>query len=175
MKNSYLIPDMFRICPQTGEVLEEQARLRTVTDWPDEASDMVSPRNAYISFQVIVRLGSADLSEIRIEADVVAGQHDRIACEEFVYFTQWYHKVKGRYYLDALVPLGDEAQSFAAVSRRNAVPSQAFAAVWVDLFIPADTQAGDYLGAIRVRPAPTRKPMNSGSRFSRRPFRTSRL
>lgn len=154
MKNSYLIHDLIRICPQSGQVLEEQARVRTLAELAEQPLNLISPRNAYVSFQLIVRLGRGTVSNILIEADTVTGEQDAIAAREFDFYTEWYHYVEDRYYPDALVPLaaGDsEALSLAAVTKRNAIPEQAYAAVWVDLFVPANIRAGDYRGAIRVR------------------------
>jgi hypothetical protein len=153
MNNSFLIHDMIRICPQTGQVLEEQSRIRSLTDLVEGSMDLVSPRNAYVSFQIIVRLEGTALSEMQIKAEAVKGEYGEIASGEFVFYAEWYHRVKDRYYPDALVPLADgssQALSLAEVTKLNDVPDQVFAAVWVDLFIPADVRAGDYYGAIHV-------------------------
>ncbi|MDG0792527.1 hypothetical protein OMP38_17840 [Cohnella ginsengisoli] len=153
MSSSYLIHDMVRVCPQTGEVLEEQARIRSLAELAEVSSNPVSPRNAYVSFQLIVRLDDAGPSAIRFEADPLRGEQGEIGAGEFVFYAQWYHRVQGRYYPDALVPLdgGDAGpRTLAAISAANDVEGQAYVAVWVDLFVPAGVHAGDYRGAVRV-------------------------
>ncbi|MDI4648251.1 glycoside hydrolase domain-containing protein [Cohnella hashimotonis] len=153
MSSSYLIHDMVRVCPQTGEVLEEQARAGSLAELAEVSSNPASPRNAYLSFQLIVRLDDAGPSAIRFEVDPLRGEHDEIGAGEFVFFAQWYHRVKGRYYPDALVPLdgGDAGpRTLSAISAANEVEGQAYAAVWVDLFVPAGVRPGDYRGALRA-------------------------
>lgn len=153
MNNSYFIHDRLRICPQTGQVLEEGARVRSLSELQEASADLVSPRNAYVSFQVIVPLGEAGVPEMRFKAEAVKGEHDEIPPVEFVFYAEWFHQVQGRYYPDALVPLAEGSsptRSFAAITTLNAVPGQRFAVVWVDLFIPADIRAGQYRGSIQV-------------------------
>jgi hypothetical protein len=153
MNNSYLLHDMIRICPQTGQVLEEEARSRSLAEWNEATLNLISPRNAYVSFQVVVRLEGASAAELQVKADPVKGGHDEISPDEFTYYVEWYHQVKGRYYPDALVPLagnGAKPLSIARVTKLNAIPNQAYAAVWVDLFVPAGIRTGDYEGTIRV-------------------------
>ncbi|HZG58841.1 hypothetical protein [Paenibacillus sp.] len=153
MKNSYLIPDTIRICPQTGDVLEAQARIRSLADLTEASASLVSPRNAYVSFQIAVRLEGMTGSSFRIRADAMKGTHDVIAGSEFAFYAEWYHRVKGRYYPDALVPLAVDApeeRTLASITLRNAVPDRSFAVLWVDLFVPAAIRAGEYAGAIHV-------------------------
>lgn len=153
MKNSFVIPDMIRICPQTGDVLEQYALIRSLADLPEVPASLVSPRNAYVSFQIAVRLDRAADPSFSIRADAVKGEQGEIAAGEFTFYAEWYHRVQGRYYPDALVPLASgepEARTLASITNRNAVPDQAFAVLWVDLFIPPGIRAGEYTGAVHV-------------------------
>ncbi|MHA6484675.1 hypothetical protein ACX1C1_22530 [Paenibacillus sp. strain BS8-2] len=153
MKNSYLLPDMIRICPQTGDVLEQHARIRSLADLSEASASLVSPRNAYVSFQIALRLDGAPDSSFSVRADALSGERGAIPGEEFTFYAEWYHRVQGKYYPDALVPLAieePEARTLASITQRNAVPDQAFAVLWVDLFIPSDVHAGEYTGAIHV-------------------------
>jgi hypothetical protein len=154
MKNSLLIHDMIRICPQTGEVLEEQARHKSVSELQAGSLTLVSPRNGYVSFQVIIRLKDAAASNIHITAEALKGELSEISAAEYSLYAQWYHLVKNRYYPDALVPLteaGSPVRTLASVTEQNAVPEQEYSAVWIDLFIPSDILPGEYQGTVRVQ------------------------
>ncbi|WP_219639681.1 glycoside hydrolase domain-containing protein [Cohnella sp. CFH 77786] len=153
MMNSFLIPDRIRICPQTGDVLEPQARIRSLADLTETSASLVSPRNAYVSFQIAVRVDGMANLPFSVRADALQGERGEIAGDAFSFYAEWYHRVQGRYYPDALVPLAAEApeeRTLASITSRNAVPDQAFAVLWVDLFIPPDIRPGDYTGAIHV-------------------------
>jgi hypothetical protein len=154
MKNSLLIHDMIRICPQTGEVLEEQARHRSLSDLQENALVLVSPRNGYISFQIIIALADSQASDVHIKAEALKGDLDVFSAADYSIYAQWYHQVKGRYYPDALVPLtgdGSPVRTLASVTKQNTVPGQSFTAVWVDLFIPANIRPGEYQGILNVQ------------------------
>lgn len=156
MKNSYLLPDMIRICPQTGDVLEQHARIRTLAELSEASASLVSPRNAYVSFQIAVRLDGALDHSFSVRADALSGDGGEVPAEEFTFYAEWYHRIQGKYYPDALVPLAIEEpveRTFASITHRNAVPDQAYAVLWVDLFIPAGVRAGEYAGAIHVTAA----------------------
>jgi len=153
MSNSYLIRDMIRICPQTGDVLEEESKIRSSGELRRETLELVSPRNAYVSFQIVLRLDDAAGADARIHAEPLRGEQGELAPDAFTYFAEWYHVIKERYYPDALVPLSEgdaPARTLPAIVARNAVPNQAYAAIWVDLFLPAAIGAGIYRGAIHV-------------------------
>ncbi|WP_135550223.1 glycoside hydrolase domain-containing protein [Paenibacillus cymbidii] len=153
MSNSYLIHDMIRICPQTGEVLEKEARVGSPGELRKNPQALLSPRNAYVSFQIILRLGGGSIEDIRIQAESVKGERGEIPAAEFTFYTQWFHRIQGRYCPDALVPL-EEGQSsrlsLASVTGMNAIEGQSYAAVWADLFVPRDVKPGDYHGTLRV-------------------------
>lgn len=153
MSSSYLIHDLIRICPQTGAALEEESRTRSLPEPGAPFGELTTPRNAYVSFQIVVKLGDAGAQGLRIEAEALKGEQGEIGAGEFEWYAQWYHRIKGRYYPDALVPLdqeGDGPRSLSQVVARNGVENQAYAAVWVDLFVPSAAQAGRYRGALRV-------------------------
>lgn len=154
MKHSWIIHDMIRVCPQTGKAIEEEldcGRDLVLHDTPFAA---VTPRNAYISLQVILRLGPDDPAPIRIEAVSLQGEHGGIIdTAEYAYYVQWFHHVRGKYIPDGLIPWGAGCTGNDPVnwmSELNAVPNQSYAAVWVDLFIPANTQPGNYSGLVHV-------------------------
>src|SRR4051794_22407214 len=103
MKNSLVIHDMIRICPQTGKVLEEQARHQSLSDLQEAALILVSPRNGYVSFQVIIALDESQASNVYIKAEALKGELNEISAAEYTLYAQWYHKVNEQYYPDALV------------------------------------------------------------------------
>jgi len=154
MADSMLIHNMIRICPQSGDVLEEEARIRALAELRETPLALTSPRNAYVSFQIIVDLNGGHAADLSIEAEPLQGDRDAIAAAEYTFYAQWYHHIDGKYYPDALVPLtegGASVRTLGEVTGLNAVPGQAYAACWVDLFVPADIHPGEYKGAVRVR------------------------
>ncbi|WJH37056.1 DUF4091 domain-containing protein [Paenibacillus sp. CC-CFT747] len=153
MSNCYLIHDMIRICPQTGEVLEQEARVRSLEGLKQDSLALISPRNAYVSFQIILRLDGGSIGDVRIRSEAVQGEYGEIPAAEFSFYSQWFHRIQGRYYPDALVPLEEGPSSrltLAAVTGLNAIEGQTYAAVWVDLFIPEGIRPGDYEGRLHV-------------------------
>jgi hypothetical protein len=144
---------MIRICPQTGEVLEAETKARAPGEGSGAPLELVTPRNAYASFQLALRLDGSDLANVRIYADPLRGERDELGPDAFSFYVEWYHVINGRYYPDALVPLSEgnaPLRTLQAITARNAVPNQAYAAIWVDVFLPAGIGAGEYRGAIHV-------------------------
>lgn len=149
MQNSWLVPDMLRICPQSGSVLEQEADTRDILK-PMRSVAIVSPRNAYVSFQVVVRVEHSGSPSCDFTAGAL--QHDNgevIEREEYRFFAEWYHQIGGAYYPDALVPC-ESGQVFQQITERNAVPKQRFAVLWVDLFVPRSAAPGTYKGEVRI-------------------------
>ncbi|MEF3308033.1 DUF4091 domain-containing protein [Paenibacillus sp. GYB004] len=155
MKRSWLITDMLRVCPQSGQTLETEEELRNRPIFVDRPFRSVSPRNAYVSFQIILDMTADGPEEIDILPESLRGEGDAgISAEEYTPYVQWYHLIGKRYYPDGLVPWGQgktAGSPLASVSRLNAVPRQQYAGIWMDLFVPADTAPGEYSGTITVR------------------------
>lgn len=148
---------MIRICPQTGDVIEQEARQKSIRETPSESPlSLSSPRNAYVSFQVVVMsTASAAFAPTLSVEDLKSVRGQRIDREEFQCYVQWYHVIQGKYVPDALVPLGTKKaparSTMDEVMRLNSVPDQKYAAVWVDLFVPGTIDPGIYRGALTVR------------------------
>lgn len=153
MTISRLIHDMIRICPQSGEVIEYEGGSRSMTVFSQETLQLVSPRNAYVSFQLIVPYTQEVMQAFDIVPGSLVGEQGEIAAGEYALYVQWYHRIQGRYIPDALIPWKAGSTSerpLASVAERNAVPDQNFAALWLDLFIPADTPPGSYTGHLEI-------------------------
>jgi hypothetical protein len=157
MKQSWMIHDMIRICPQTGSILETEVDDIFKPVLLDEPLVLVTPRNAYLSMQIIVRTNKDDTDEISIYADPLLAvniEFNQIAATDYTYYVQWYHHIESKYVPDGLIPwkAGRTAVNpVKQISQLNDIPNQAYAAIWVDLFIPADTVTGDYMGNLYVR------------------------
>jgi hypothetical protein len=156
MRTSWLIHDMIRICPQSGRVIEQDSRLRSVFETEGVPLRLTSPRNAYVSFQAVFELGDAGTAPTVVFEDLT-GETDRIGREEYVSYLQWYHEMEGRYIPDALVPWlqahSAPDRSFPELVRLNAVPDQRFGALWIDLFVPKAIKPGQYKGGIAITAA----------------------
>lgn len=161
MRHSWIIHDMMRICPQTGAILEQEVEkppLGWKTPTPEPAYRIVTPRNAYASFQLIVELKPGKAIDIGITAEPFHGKTPAEALHqpEYAWHQEWYHQIENRYLPDALVPVGqghapDLDVRLKKLLQRNAVPDQSYAAIWVDLFVPEGLVPGEYEGVVRVR------------------------
>jgi hypothetical protein len=154
MKHSWIVHDMVRICPQTGNIIENEAALKSITDISEDVYSTVSPRNAYVSFQIAINVNTIYAQETDIFTDALEGEDEQISSSMYNLFVQWYHQIQGEYIPDALIPWGEGSTSprpFAFSLNLNEVPDQGFGAVWVDLFIPADVKPGEYRGAVYVK------------------------
>jgi hypothetical protein len=154
VKMSWLVHDMIRICPQTGKMLEKEAELKSIADVKDEVYFTVSPRNAYVSFQIVMQVDGVNAEEIDVNLGALEGRDDQISSSMYAMFVEWYHQIQGDYIPDALVPWGEGCTSPHPLSfaiRHNQVPDQAYSAVWVDLFIPSEVKPGEYRGFVFVK------------------------
>lgn len=155
MTHSWLVSDMIRICPQSGQTLETEGDLHNRPALVERPYRTTSPRNAYVSFQIVLNTAANGGSGIDISPEVLRGREGaEIAEEEYELYVQWYHLIGDRYYPDGLIPWGEghlANNELASAARLNEVPGQRYAGVWVDLFVPADTVPGEYTGVIEVR------------------------
>ncbi|WP_127584595.1 glycoside hydrolase domain-containing protein [Paenibacillus koleovorans] len=156
MSHSWLVTDMIRVCPQNGQTLETEGDLQDRPILTDRHLQAVSPRNAYLSFQIVLRTsGDFDLDDLDISPESLQGVGGaEIPAEEYELYVEWYHRIGDRYIPDALIPCKQASvsgNSIASISRQNAIPGQQYAAVWVDLFVPADATPGEYTGTIAIR------------------------
>ncbi len=154
MRNSWLIHDMIRICPQTGNVLETEV-VHNLKETPEiESLHLISPRNAYVSFQIIVQLNKGDSKEVDFYPEALRSEEDVISASEYNLFVQWYHWVEGNYVPDGLVPWKSGStinNPFSMPTKLNAIQDQAYGAIWVDLFVPPDVKPGAYRGTLFVK------------------------
>lgn len=112
---------------------------------------LAAGRNGFASCQILVGpLGRAD-------AVTVAGKHltgpdkRRLAPSQWDVYVQWYHHENGAWYPDALIPQAVTGGSTPDLRRDNGVRGQKYAGFWLDLFVPADQQPGDYAGKVTVQ------------------------
>ena len=100
---------------------------------------LVSPRNGWVSLRLIIE-GRGDFT--------VRGDVDGAECD---LFREFYHKLKDEeaWFPDGLVPVENGA-AWTVPALDNECPIQTVQGVWVDLFVPRDTQVGTHTGRLAV-------------------------
>ena len=132
-----------------------------------------APANATVAFQLIVRKGKdrARLDGVKVAVTDLAGPNGRkIAARPNVQcFRVWYVRSQPKppeapggqvadtaarpvaWHGDACLPLREPfADSFAVPAVDNAVEGQTRQAVWVDVYVPKGTPAGNYTGKVKL-------------------------
>lgn len=122
-------------------------------------------RNEYEPFQIVVRAGGNGLSNVNMEVgdlrdedgQVISRQHLTFYREHYIAVTKPSPRSKegaGRY-PDALIPFLNPIDGKPVTGARFAaapfnVPPNANQPVWVDVFVPKETPAGNYSGKLTV-------------------------
>ncbi|MDF2652447.1 MAG: hypothetical protein K0Q73_8252, partial [Paenibacillus sp.] len=152
MQKSWLIDDMIRICPQTGNVIEEESRHKSIYEHEDIVLRMTSPRNAYVSLQLIVKLELLSEADPVIELGPLRSDDIESPADYDVYM-QWYHVLNGRFIPDALVPFQPYSNQpqVKQICHLNAIPDQSYTTFWIDMFVPRETQPGNYEGDLLIK------------------------
>ncbi len=143
----YLIKDHFRIDGLTGEVIEKEFSGDCVKH--GKSIVLESARNEYVSFQVVFDTKGQKISKVNIDYSDLRGV-GTISRNEYETYIEWFHKVNGKYIPDALIPYGKTNLEFKVPLDEEYLRNQRVGALWVDLFIPEETQPGYYGGKIKV-------------------------
>src|SRR5271157_3172561 len=138
---------------------------------PQEAALAAAPvsikaaRNEYEPFQVVVRAGSNGLRGVNVEISDLRGEPGRtLSREHIALFREHYVRVTKAspktkegvgWYPDALIPFVSPADGRPLAGGRFAsapfdVAPDSNQPVWVDVFVPGDTPAGEYSGTVKV-------------------------
>lgn len=145
--NIYLIKDYYRIDCMTGEIVEkgyEQGFKKF-----DKRIDITSARNQFVSFQIIFDSEGERLSNMSVDFSDLKGP-STIPNSEYKAYIEWYHNIEGSFVPDMLVPLGETELEFRIPLSEKYLKNQRIGALWVDLFIAREIEAGQYTGTITV-------------------------
>lgn len=122
-------------------------------------------RNEYEPFQLVVRAGSNGLSRVNVEISDLRGEGGHVISqqsltlyrEHYVSVTNPSPKSKegAGQYPDALIPFLNPIDGMAVTNARFVavpfnVPPNANQPIWVDVFVPKDTLAGNYSGMLTI-------------------------
>ncbi|UCH36231.1 MAG: DUF4091 domain-containing protein [Armatimonadota bacterium] len=128
------------------------------------AVGITAARNEYEPFRIIVRAGAAPLSDVTVLASPLTGPAGALAAENIALFREHYVNIfepshrstaPPGWYPDALIPFVDPVDgSELAGAMYDAAPFDVDAdtnqGVWADVYVPADTAAGQYAGTVTV-------------------------
>jgi len=112
---------------------------------------LVAGRAQHVSFQLLV--GPVQRGRtISVSAGALSGPgRARLGPGQFDVFVEWYHRIGGKWYPDALVPQEVSGGSTDAFRKKVGLKRPTFAGFWVDLFVPAGAKPGGYSGCLSVR------------------------
>ena len=172
------VGDMVKVDPVTGWILcEGEGYARDAADptglWDagNKTLRLTAAANEVVACQLILGKAEKDLTNVKVSVGGLAGPAGRIAADPNIQaFRMWYvPTVSGRrravgpgeldrlvtrasgWHGDACLPLeAPFADSFNIPAADNDIPGQRNQAVWLDLYVPRGTRAGEYQGAVTV-------------------------
>ena len=113
---------------------------------------LVAARGAPASFQLLVGPVKSGRQALVACGPLSGPGGARLAPAQGDVFVEWYHRIDGQWWPDALVPQELAGGSTPALRKQMGLPGSArFAGFWVDLHVPADARPGVYSGAVTVR------------------------
>ncbi len=185
----FVLPEMVKLDPVSGAILADgesyQLRpelLRKNPVW-DAARGMIhlpAAANEVVAFQVVLNAKADKLSNARVSlSDLTAPGGKKIAAGNAECYRLWYVQAGGRprravgpgdmdetearpsnWQAEVCLPLKEPFEAgFDLPAADNKVPGQKFQSVWVDLYVPRGTAAGDYAGKVTVSADGVEKPV----------------
>lgn len=174
-----VVPGKIQVDPLTGAVqLDQEAyspgeKYRQDNRvWRDRQVTLCSAANEVVALQLVLG-GAANVKNIRVSAGELAGANGaKIAATNFDFYRLWYvhagnavpvpvgpgdfetdrkRNLPPMWHGDACLPLAkpfEETFDFPPVD--NKIEGQKFQSVWVDLYVPRGTAAGEYTGKITI-------------------------
>ena len=162
----WVIDDTDKVNPVTGNLLSEgsdiyngraasQGRNRVRNSVWDAATNtirLVSGRNEFVSFQIVIEKRHDDLHKIFVNTTDLFGPGERISADSSIrLFKELYLSYQGAWYPDALVPFEIAGITpFDLPDPSALVSGQRTQAVWVDIYVPHGLPPGTYTGEIMV-------------------------
>ncbi|KPK79003.1 MAG: hypothetical protein AMJ81_13980, partial [Phycisphaerae bacterium SM23_33] len=164
----FAVSDMVKVDPVTGWLMldadeyraEDTAGPNPVWDAAAKTVYLTAAANEAAAFQLILnKLGQA-LTDVRVSVGDLTGPGGRkIPADPNVQcFRLWYvsagrarRAMDSSWYGEVCLPLRQPFdESLAIPAADNKVPGQGYQSVWVDVYVPCGTAAGDYKGIITV-------------------------
>jgi len=131
---------------------------------PEKLVSIKAARNEHEPFQLVITADSGPLYRVNVSVSDLTSGGNTIASDNITLYREtflnvtrksqyWAHPILGiiRVTPDALVPFKDPYGSTATPGVPFDVPSGENQPVWVDVYVPSDTIAGHYIGAITVK------------------------
>jgi|GEM_PF-2010490 len=162
----WALDDTDKVHPITGNLLSEgrevyngvrpsQGNYRdhnSVWDASKQTIRLAAGRNEFVSFQVVIEKGRADLHKLFVSATDLFGSKDRISADRNVrLFKELYMPLDGSWYPDALLPFEIAgATPLELPDSTGPVRGQRAQAIWVDIYVPRDLAVDTYSGQIMV-------------------------
>lgn len=156
----WAIPELWKIDPRTGAVLEAPAGDHRAGNpvWDAAASTvrLRGARNEFVAFQVAVEGKDLAGVQVKVAKPLFAGNRLPAVFERtgaIQLYREWFvpddrQKSEPRgWYPDPLVPL---TGPFDVPARDNAIPGQTVQPVFVDVYIPHDARPGRHAGELLV-------------------------
>jgi len=156
----------------TGSGADDYKKANVVWDAGANAISLTACRNEVVGAQLFIeRLGSA-LTNVRVTAGDLCGPQGAgipaSPCVEF--FQLHYVSSSGIRYADAAIPLAPPFATTFNVPDTIRNPAGKNQAVWMDLYVPKGTPAGDYSGTITIAAAELAQPVTVSLRLSVAPL-----
>ena len=145
--NIYLIKDYYRIDGVSGELVEKD--FQEGFQKFDSQIHVTSAKNQFVSFQIIFDAEGQRLDSMSVDFSDLKGP-SCISSKEYKAFIEWYHNIEGSFVPDMLVPLNETQLEFKIPLSEKYLKDQKVGALWVDLFVPREIEAGEYTGSISV-------------------------
>ena len=138
--------------------VNELARIDPIAgDAGDDGVNLAAAKNEVVAFQLIIERLADELKDVKVQvSDLKGAQGATISASKNIQlFREWYLNVdekSNRWLPDACIPLS-ATEPFADSFNIPSDPvgaTQKNQAVWVDVYVPKETQAGDYTGTIQI-------------------------
>jgi len=163
------VGDQVKVDPVTGAVLTDERGYQPRPEylaknpvWSAETGQVYlhAAANEVVAFQLILKKARPRLRNVRVSVSDLAGEAGgKIdAGRNVKLFRLWYVSTDpsstarpSTWYGDACLPLAKPFdESFDLPAADNNVPAQEVQSVWVDVYVPRGTPAGDYSGKVTV-------------------------
>jgi len=163
----WVVDDTVKVSPVSGNLLREgtavfsgkspstgEYRTRSsVWDASTSTVRLLSGRNEFVSFQIVLEKRKQDLHKVFVTATDLIGSRERISADSNVkMFKQLYLESDGLWYPDALLPfdLAGATPLELPDSKGPLGSRQRAQSVWVDIYVPHELPPDTYTGKITV-------------------------
>ena len=135
----------------TGTGADNYKKANVIWDSASNTISLTAARNEVVGAQVIVeRLGTA-LTNVSVTAgDLARVGGGTIPAATCVEFFQMHYVSNGTYYPEPAIPLAAPFATTFNIPDANRNPIGKNQTVWMDLYVPKETLAGDYSGTVTI-------------------------